>query len=183
MNLQQPLMDPAPSLCSQRGWAKVLFPQCSVGAWPGAAGTALPACPGHNPAFPAGTSNLLYWPTCFTNSSCHPRPCRTSPWLQCLWGGDVVPMPPCSWRCPGGSWALPHWWGTGDHGPHLFPWGQVVICCLWRLLCMHHDLPCQVFHWHCCTCCPSPSCCPLCCPAACTGRHQQPSAPYHPGHQ
>lgn len=34
---------------------------------------------------------------------------------------------------------------------------------------MHHDVLCQVFHWHCCTCCP-PSCCPLCCPAACTGR-------------
>lgn len=59
--------------------------------------------------------------------------------------------------------------GSGCHGAHLFPWGQVVICCLWLLLGMHYDLPCQLFHWHCCTCCPS-SCCPLCCPAACTGR-------------
>lgn len=139
-----------------------------MSAWPGATGTALPPCPGQHPAFPAGTSNLLYWPTCLTSTSCHPWPCRVPLWLQCLWGGDVVPMPHTLLGVPRGDLGTPTL-GSGGHGAHLFPWGQVVICCLWLLLGMHYDLPCQLFHWHCCTCCPS-SCCPLCCPAARTGR-------------
>lgn len=126
VNLQQPLMDPA----SQGGWAKALFPQCSMGAWPRAAGIALSPCPGQHPAFPAGTSNLLYWPTCFTNTHCHPRPCRMSLCLQCFWGGDVVLMPHTLLRVPRGELGTPTL-GSGGYGPHLFPWGQVMLCCLW----------------------------------------------------
>lgn len=105
VNLQQPLMDPAPSLCSQRGWAKVLFPQRSIGAWgcrhsPASLPRTASCLPSWNQQ-PALLANLL------TNTSCHPH--RVSLWLQCLWGGDVVPMPHTLLGCSEGTWALAHW--------------------------------------------------------------------------
>lgn len=50
---------------------------------------------------------------------------------------------------------------SGGCGPHPFPWGQAVAWCLWRLLGIRHALLCQLFHWRCCPCCPSPSHCLL----------------------
>lgn len=60
-----------------------------------------------------------------------------------------------------GSWALPH---CGVVAVVPIPSPGHVVFCLWWPLGMHHALPCHPFHWWCCSCCPSPSHCPvLCC--------------------